>query len=217
MTAHLTVASGLLTLPAQRFDPVFASQAVFRALLTAMARPGAIGRLPAHDAGCPFAECQAVAGVARTLLDHEVSFAAIADTGRRPGREDALATYLGETTGARLVAAVAADYVLLLEPSPAALLPALRRGRPAYPDESATVIASVPSFAPGAGTSVALSGPGVAPGTELILAGWDAQDVAALEEANAETPLGIDLILVTPGGQVAALPRPTRLRIVGRE
>jgi len=206
--------AGLSTPLAAALDPVFASQATFRTVLLAMARPGSIGRVAAADPGCPLPVCRVLAAVARTLLDHEVAFAVV--TGKASGDDGAaeLAAYLAETTGARQEPVAAADYVLLLGQPPGGLPAALRRGRPAHPDEGATLIAVVPSLGPSAeGAAVALAGPGVAPGARLDLAGRSAGDVAALAEVNGEPPLGIDLILATPDGEVACLPRSTRTRI----
>jgi len=112
----------------------------------------------------------------------------------------------------------AADYAVLLGAPPASLAGSLRRGAAAFPDESATLVSLVPSLGAtndghGEGAVVALAGPGVTPGTTLRIGGWGRADLAAVAAANAEPPLGIDLILIDPDGQVAGLPRSTRLTI----
>ena len=62
---------------AKPFDIVFDSQAIFRTVLDAMARPGTIGLLTALDPRCPLPDYRPLTAVARTLLDHEVTFAVI--------------------------------------------------------------------------------------------------------------------------------------------
>jgi alpha-D-ribose 1-methylphosphonate 5-triphosphate synthase subunit PhnH len=199
------------------FDEVFDSQAIFRTILLAMARPGSIGGISVSDPRCPLPSCQVVAGILRTLLSHEVSFAVVPGLAGNPTAATELGAYLAEATGGQLCPIEAADYVVLLGAPPGGLFLSLRRGQPAYPDESATLIASLPSFAPGSGVSLALAGPGVTPGTRLELAGWSAQDVATMTAVNAEPPLGIDLILATPHGQVACIPRSIRLTLNDRD
>jgi len=200
---------------APSFDPVRDSQATFRVLLEALARPGTLGRLPAGDERCPLPDGAAVAGVLLTLLDHEVRFAVVAGDGGGD-RAGAVATYLTTATGSRPDSAENADFVLLLGAPPAGLPLALRRGTAPRPDEGATLVALVPSLAgQDDGTVIALSGPGVKSGTTLAVAGWRPPDLAAVAAANAEPPRGIDLILVTPDGTVAALPRSTKLGLAG--
>lgn len=204
-----------MTATVARFDPVFAAQATFRTVLDAMARPGTTAPLPARDPGCPVAGCDGVAAVLLTLLDHEVTFAAVPAPGRGADGER-LTAYLAGATGGRSVAVEAADYVLVLGGPLAGLPGSLRRGTPAFPDEGATLVATVASLGGvEEGLAVALAGPGVAPGTTLRVGGWRADDLTAVAAANAEPPLGIDLILAAPDGSVACLPRSTRLTLVG--
>lgn len=198
----------------RRFDPVADTQAVFRVVLDAMARPGTRHTLPAADPNTPLAEAGPLVALAQTLLDHEVTFAVV------PGRGDTalaaaerLAAYLTLVTRSRTVAAAAADYVIALGPLPAGLPTTLRVGQPAYPDESATLIALVPPSDDQAGAPVALTGPGVARGTVMTLPGLTPSDLASLAAANAEPPLGVDVILVDPAGTIVCLPRSTRLNL----
>ena len=193
-----------------RFDPVFGAQATFRGVLDAMSRPGTICRLPAADPTAPLPATRFALAVLQTLLDHEVGFAVVAP--QNDAIAESAAAYLRETTGSRVVPIAAADYVLALGPLPADLPTALKRGTPAYPDESATLLCLVPSFDTDASdSSVTLSGPGV-PGTRTLrLPGLTPADLASLAAANAEPPLGIDLILVDPAGHLICLPRSTHV------
>jgi len=203
-----------VVVPARPFDLVADSQAVFRELLQAMARPGSTHYIPG-DPGSPIPAFQAVAAILRSLVDHEVSLAVVPDPAGERSVADVAATYLAESTGVRLENPEAADYVLLLGPPAPGVVQSLRRGHPAYPDESATVVAFMPLVAAGERTAaISLAGPGVSPGTRLTIPGWGAEAFAALATVNADLPLGIDVILAWPDGQVVCLPRSTRLTAI---
>jgi alpha-D-ribose 1-methylphosphonate 5-triphosphate synthase subunit PhnH len=203
--------------PDGRFDAVFDSQAVFRALLDGMARPGTVRLLPRRDRRCPVGACQRLAASLLTLLDHEVTFAVVPGAGGAGGAggEDAdhrLTNYLVLTTGARVTSAGEADFVVALGPWPPGLPLDLRHGTAAFPDEGATVLALAPDPGlAGDGPTVALAGPGVRPGATARLAGLTRADVTDLAIANGEPPRGVDLILMDPGGRFLCLPRSTRL------
>jgi len=197
---------------ARRFDPVADTQAVFRVVLDAMARPGTRHTLPAADPNTPLAKAGPLVALAQTLLDHEVTFAVVPARGETADAER-LAAYLTLVTGSRTVAAAEAEYVIALGPLPTGLPATLRVGQPAYPDESATLIALVPPFGDHAGVPVALTGPGVARGTAMTLPGLTPSDLASLAAANAEPPLGVDVILVDPAGTIVCLPRSTRFSL----
>lgn len=205
-----------MTAAVARFDPVFDSQATFRVVLAAMARPGRIGRLPALDRRGPLPGGGGVAAVGLTLLDHEVGFAVVAPTDAAAGER--LASHLAGATGGRIVPPEAADYAVVIGAPSVGLAGSLRRGSAAFPDESATLVGLVPSLGAAddgneEGAVVALSGPGVTLGTTLRIGGWGQDDLAAVAAANAEPPLGIDLILIDPDGRIACLPRSTRLTV----
>jgi alpha-D-ribose 1-methylphosphonate 5-triphosphate synthase subunit PhnH len=194
------------------FDPVFDAQTAFRALLDRMARPGTVAPLGVADPRCPLAACRALAALARTLVDHEVAFAVVAAGEGREGQAGDLARYLVMATGSRPTEAASADFVFVLGPVPGGLLTGVRRGIPAFPDDSATVVALVPDLEAGDGLTVALQGPGVPPNTAATLAGLTAADLADRDAANAEPPCGIDLMLIDPAGRFLCLPRSTKVR-----
>lgn len=196
--------------PARPFDPVFDSQAIFRTVLDAMARPGTIGRLPATDPRCPHPEYGPLAAVARTLLDHEVGFAVAPEA--RPAVALELTRHLAAATGSRPTPAAEADYVIARGPFARGLLAGLKRGSPAFPDDSATLLLLVPDLAAAApAPAVALTGPGIPGMLPLRLVGLSAENLAERRAANAEVPRGVDLLLVDAAGRVLCLPRTTRI------
>lgn len=187
-------------------------QDVFRVLLDAMARPGTVRQLSALDEHTPNPATKGLAAVAQTLLDHEVTFAAVPPDGASGAdASSAIVAYIRSITGCREISVFDADYVFALGKLPAGLAVQLKRGQPAYPDEGATLVSLVPSLDGVTGIARNLSGPGVPPGTMANIPGWSASDLASLAEANAAAPLGIDLILVDSIGRVMCLPRSTRI------
>ncbi len=194
-------------------DPVRDTQAAFRALMDAMARPGTRQVLPAATAPGPLGAGSAA--VALTLLD--------ADTALwcdHPLRTPEVEGWLRFRTGAPLVTDPAeADFLLVSHAAAVPPLAGLRRGLPAYPDRSATVIVDVGTLAdaltgaghPGGGRRLDLTGPGI-DGSATLTVGALPPRFADQWAANvAGFPLGVDLILVA-GAYVAALPRTTTAR-----
>jgi len=197
--------------PARPFEPVADSQTTFRVVLDAMARPGSVGQLPATDTHCPLPEARALATVALTLLDHEVTFAVVPGGWEADGAEDALTRFLHAATGSRPAPPAEADYLFACGPLAPATFTTPKRGSLAFPDEGATLLVLVPALGGSDGLSVTLTGPGI-PGTlRRALPTFDATMLAARDEANAEGPRGLDLLLLDPVGRILGLPRTTTI------
>jgi alpha-D-ribose 1-methylphosphonate 5-triphosphate synthase subunit PhnH len=190
------------------FEPVRDAQRTFRVVLDVMARPGTVQRLPVAAGDAPVNPW--LAAVLVTLLDHEVSLAVEAF----PGAEG-VAQYARQRTAVPLVPAERADFVVAawdhLDPQ---LPTRLRQGSLAYPNDSATLLILVPTLdqSVGDGLLLALAGPGVPSGHTVRIGGLTPALFEARDDA-AEYPCGIDLILVDPDGQIAALPRSTAIRV----
>lgn len=167
----------------------------FRAILTAMARPGQIGRVTGATGPTPMSP--AAAGVLLTLCDPTTPL-------HLAGRFDtpAIRGWVAFHIGAPLVAADEADFAL---GDWADLVPLgrFRQGVPDYPDRSATLIVELPALSAEGAT---LTGPGIRDTAALSL-----PDRAAFRENAARFPLGVDF-LFTAGDRVAALPRTTQVR-----
>lgn len=177
------------------------SQAIFRAALQALARPGRVYKLP-QVRDFPRAEARYAYAVLAALADHEVSICVT-------GATEAEATFASLGTGARLAAVAEADYVLALEDD--ATVPAsLKRGELEVPEGGATLIARVEQL--GAGPlCLLLAGPGVLNAGELSVTGLSTETIGARNVACASYPLGIDVFLVDPDGRMAGIPRTTIL------
>ena len=180
------------------FDAVLDTQRVFRLILDAMANPTRtvdIARYAAH-----FHEGYGVLlALGMTLLDNETTFCVVND--------EALDTALLSLTLARRAPLEQADYVFFPHAGDVqAALSRVKYGTAVCPHLSATVIV----LDGGMGLcAMRLQGPGIDG-----VAAYAATDAAcaALEARDAQHyqyPQGIDMLLVTEGGALTALPRLT--------
>jgi len=193
-------------MPQTRFDPVMDSQAVFRALMDVTARPGTVAKLPARADDAPGNPW--TAAVLLTLCDHETTLAADA------GYEDA-AAHIRARTGVRQAAIAGAAFVLADACEADSILPQLARGSLSYPDEGATCILEVEALGRGR-EAIEIAGPGVDGAITLNVDGLDDAGLRARDEAVADYPAGVDLLLIDQTGHIAALPRSSRVARVGR-
>lgn len=179
------------------------SQSVFRQALQALARPGSVYQLPEVR---PFPRLEARYGYAllSAVADHEVSIAVT-------GASDAEAAFASLGTGARPVPPEEADYVLALADDPG-LPRRVQRGLPDTPELGATLIVVVRTVGAG-GLALGLTGPGVASSASLSVTGLVRETVLARNEACAEYPLGIDLLVVDGDGRLAGIPRTTNVTL----
>lgn len=180
------------------------SQAVFRAAMQALARPGELHALPEV---APFAVERARSAFAllAALADHEVC---IAVTGGRA--DDAIAARLA--TGSRLVEPEVAEYVLAL--SDDAALPALLdRGTIETPEHGATLICAVEALGDEGTLVLSLQGPGVPGASRARVTGISRETFAARSAACESYPMGIDMFLVDRRGLCIGLPRTTVVRV----
>jgi alpha-D-ribose 1-methylphosphonate 5-triphosphate synthase subunit PhnH len=190
---------------APAFDaPALASQAVFRTVMEAMARPGLARALPCGlTVPPPF--FPTTAAVALTLLDYETPFwldQALTEVGE-------VAAWIRFHTGAPQTADRARAAFGFVS-APAAMPPfeAFSAGSIEYPDRSTTLVLQVTRFEQG--EELKFCGPGIA-GTRSFSAQPLPPDFRARLLANREMfPRGLDLILVSRDA-VAALPRSLRV------
>ena len=173
-------------------QPVNASHA-FRAVMTAMARPGQIMQVTGAQPPAPLSP--AAGAVVLTLCDPEtpVYLAASHDT---PQVRDWITFH----TGAPFASADAAMFAVgVWDDLP---LAAFSRGTAEYPDRSATLIVESPALT---NTGTVLRGPGIKDQTQLSL-----PTVQPFADNARLFPLGLDFIF-TSGDRLAALPRTTKV------
>jgi alpha-D-ribose 1-methylphosphonate 5-triphosphate synthase subunit PhnH len=183
-------------------NTAFASQAAFRAVMEAFARPGEIRTLRQVTAPAPLAP--ATAALVQALADYETPVwldPAFADA-------SAVSGWIRFHTGAPIVKdARDATFALIADPLALPDFASFAVGTEDYPDRSTTLIVQVDRFE---GPALTLSGPGIK-GTRSLAAAPLPDDFAERLQANRELfPRGVDLVLVA-GAQVAALPRSVRL------
>lgn len=171
--------------------------ATFRGILQAMSRPGTIQQLPIGGDG-------PLQTLLSSLLDQEVSLAGI-----DPAAAD-LAVEVARKTGCRITALEQADFLLAVGDSAAERLPVLKRGSSEYPETGATVIFLVDGINPEGG-AFSLSGPGVKDVVYPDFSGISDKVLPLLAEVNRDFPLGIDAVVLDRQGQLACIPRSTRI------
>jgi alpha-D-ribose 1-methylphosphonate 5-triphosphate synthase subunit PhnH len=185
-------------------DPALASQAVFRTVMEAIARPG-LPRPLSSKLAAPLPLSTTAAAVALTLLDYETPFwldPSLAAAGE-------VAPWFKFHTGAPLTT-VSARAAFAFVSDPAAMPPfeTFSPGSLEYPDRSTTLVVQVGRF--DHGDALELMGPGIA-GTRTFSAVPLPPDFRTRLIANREMfPRGVDLILVSKNA-VAVLPRSIRI------
>ena len=188
-------------------DPTRESQAIFRKVMDAVARPGTIQDLSfAPDA--PAGLDRAAGAVALTLFDFETTV--WLDPALRGGEAE---TWVRFHCGCPLAADTGlAAFAIVTDLAQSPALAAFDQGDAKYPDRSTTLIIQLPDLQ--GGPTVVLTGPGVNGEAELGLPGlppgfWD-----QVETNHIQFQFGVDLLFVA-GDRLTALPRSTRINIKG--
>lgn len=188
-------------------DPTRESQAIFRRVMDAMARPGTIYDVPfAPDA--PQGLDRAAGGVALTLFDFET--AVWLDPALTGGPAE---RWLRFHAGCPLTAdPLQATFALVTDLAAAPVLAAFNQGDAKYPDRSTTLVIQLPALT--GGPAVTLQGPGIKDEASLALAGLPDGFWAEVQANHEKFQFGVDLIFAA-GDRLTALPRSTRVTIKG--
>lgn len=195
MTAQDMIAPGFS-------DPVFQSQAAFRALLATLSEPGTPHRV-ATDIAPPEGLSAAAATVLLTLADYETPV--WLPEALRNGPAGA---WLRFHCGVALVDEPAEAAFAVLDGAAAEpRLSVFNLGTDQFPDRSTTVIVQVSALEGGA--AFTLSGPGIADTRRIAPQGLRSGFIAELRENGALYPLGVDVVL-THGDGMLGLPRSTQ-------
>jgi len=197
------------------FSIVHDTQTIYRLLLNLTARPGEVGQIAASADRIgllPGAGNTALA-LAFTFLDSEVGY--FVDLEPVPE----LSGIIRLRTLSRPVAGDAADYIFADGgKAPGYWASSVRRGTLSEPEMGATVLLLVDSLETELASErentvrLTLSGPGIKDECHLQVGGFDLGWLSIRENWNEEYPMGVDLILFTPDGKLAALPRTTQAR-----
>lgn len=185
-------------------DPVVDSQAVFRAVLDVLSRPGTRRRV-AVELDPPAPLSAAAGAVLLTLADLDTPLWLDPKTDA-PAVRHWLAFHCGcprtENPGQAALAVLAG-------PPDGPSLEGFSIGTPTHPERSTTLILEVADLSDG--SPLVLEGPGIAETARLAPRGLPRGFVAAWAANRALFPQGVDLIL-TAGRDLAGLPRTTTVK-----
>jgi alpha-D-ribose 1-methylphosphonate 5-triphosphate synthase subunit PhnH len=187
-------------------DPVHDSQAVFRVLLDALARPGSTRAIEVA-----LGDSDALANGPSAALAALLTLCDYATPVWLQRRDDALASTIRFHTGAPLVDAP--DQAAFAYIDDAAALPspeAFPLGDPAAPERSATLLIRVDAFE--GGRPLKLTGPGIETVAMIAPVGIDDTFWTARAALATVLPCGIDCYLVC-GRAVMGIPRTTRVEL----
>ena len=188
-------------------DPTRESQAVFRKVMDAVARPGTIQDLvfaPDTPAGLD----RAAGAVALTLFDFETP------VWLDPAlRGSAAEGWMRFHCGCPLTDQPQdAAFALVTDIGAAPALAEFNPGDAKYPDRSTTVVIQLPALE--GGPAITLTGPGVKTEASLAPTGLPPGFWEQVQVNNGRFQFGVDLLFVA-GDRLAALPRSTRITIKG--
>lgn len=184
-------------------DPVLESQNAFRAVLSAMSRPGRIEPV-ALQTEPPAPLTAAAAAVLLTLVDMDTPLW-LDDAADQPAVRDWLRFHCGcPLSGGPGEAA----FALIADPRTMPPLHRFAAGDSDFPDRSATLVLQVQALTDSDGLS--LRGPGIETVRQLAAAPLPEDFQAQCRANHALYPCGVDLLLAGPD-RLAALPRSIRM------
>lgn len=184
-------------------DPSLASQAVFRAVLCALSRPGRVQTV-GSDAHVPYGADPAAAAVLLALLDPDCTLWLSPALAAGPAPQ-----YLRFHTGCALVDRPdAARFAWIASPAELPRLDAFALGSEFEPEFSTTCVLQVDALDDASGWT--LRGPGIRDRHRLAAAGLGRDFAAQWRASHALFPRGIDLLLCA-GDRLAALARTTAI------
>lgn len=193
----------LANMPRGFADATHDAQAVFRAVLDALSRPGRLQTLDASDGlQAPAPLSRGLTALLLTLLDAETSLHL-----EGPLASDAAWMYARFHTGVQPTGREAADFVAVRAAD--AHFDLLRLGTDEAPQHGATLIVDTHTLA---GSSLVLSGPGIEHTQRIGLCGLSEAFWQQRIAQERHFPRGVDLLIVC-GSQLIAVPRSTRITL----
>lgn len=184
-------------------DPVFQSQAAFRALLAALSEPGTLQQVT-REITPPEGLATATATALLTLADYETPVWL-----PKPLRDGPAGAWLRFHCGAALVENPAeAAFAVIDGAADEPKLAAFNLGTDQFPDRSTTLIVQVAGLE--GGDALTLAGPGILGSRSIAPQGLRAGFTDELRENGMLYPLGVDALLAHGAGLIG-LPRSTQV------
>lgn len=181
-------------------DPVFQAQAVFRALMDAMARPGTVHDLPVSIAPpAPLGQGSGAVALAMCDPDTPVWLGEGADS-------ESVRAWLSFQCGAPVVLGAERSAFAFARGADTPALDVFALGTQEYPDRSTTLVVEVAALE--GGVRLKLEGPGIDDQRMVDPIGLPEDFVAQRAANRALFPRGVDVVLVA-GLRMMALPRST--------
>ncbi|TQI74126.1 alpha-D-ribose 1-methylphosphonate 5-triphosphate synthase subunit PhnH [Bosea sp. AK1] len=184
-------------------DPVFQSQAAFRALLAALSEPGTLQQV-AGEIAPPEGLATATATALLTLADYETPV--WLPEGLRNGPAGAWLRF--HCAAALVNDPTEAAFAVIDGAADEPRLSAFNLGTDQFPDRSTTVIVQVAALE--GGPALTLAGPGILGSRNIAPQGLRPGFTDELRENGALYPLGVD-VLLTHGESLIGLPRSTQI------
>ena len=182
------------------FNIVFDSQKVFRLVLEAMSNPTRIVSIK-ESSDKLFGNNAALLAVAMTLLDNEVSFSVCED--------QSLTNDIASLTLAKKDVTNTADFVFVDNPQyMESVIENVKCGTLSDPHKSATVVILNDDTS---ANQLTLWGPGINGRVDINTSQTVKNAIKLRDAQNYEYPQGIDLLFVTSGGDLLAIPRLTKM------
>ncbi len=216
------------------------SAVTFRRLLNSMARPGKINLLEyPHFVGEPpscrvetIGQGQAqllhipaklyALGAMLTLLDREVTFA-VASDGQWLSHTSPIVQWLVLRSGSILATPESTMFAFFCQGKSGGLITQLSKGTLLEPESATTVFYCVGRLVEENDwleesldwVTLELTGPGIEHMHRVSVIGLDRSEITLINLTRQGYPLGIDVYLIDYLGRCVALPRTTRIRMVG--
>jgi len=183
-------------------DAIIRDHAMFRALLSAISRPGSVCPLPYQ--GEVSGQSRLLGEMLHCLMDNEVTYYVVDIESVN------LSDEIAGQTGARRADCATADFLIFPAGDSRGEVANARRGTLEYPDSGATVIYRVDELQE-TGGAAALHGPGIDGTVTPLIRGLATEELERLRDVNAEYPLGVDALFLDNRGSVMWIPRSTRI------
>lgn len=181
------------------YSDVERTQPVYRSLLQAISMPAKLTTLPLGEIWE-----EGLYAITETLFDHEVSFCVISDNPEK------ITNRIFSITKAKLAGPESADYIIINKTTDMELFENIKKGTPAYPDNSATIIYLLPENIEYP-CRVVFEGPGIDGRITVENSLLPEEEWLQIKSANSEFPLGIDIIIITKDNHVLCIPRSTKI------